>query len=95
MKFVVLGRARQTAGPDEQLRMLERFATWEPPGFTMETLLESADGRVFAIVEADAVGPLAELVAQLSTVVDFEVIPVGAVEELVPHMTAGYEWVRS
>ena len=95
MKFVVLGRARQTAGPDEHLRVNEKFASWEPAGYTMETLLASPDGRVFAIVEADAVGPLAELVAQFSTAVDIEVIAVDDAQAIVPHTTSGYEWARS
>ena len=67
----------------------------DPPGFTVESIYVSPDGRVFTLAEADSVGPLAEAVAQFSAAIDWEVVPVAAADEMVPHLESGFEWART
>lgn len=95
MKFMVASRLRQETPPEHVLRMIEKFGTWEPAGFEVESLYMSAEGRVYLLAEADSIGPLAEAFAQYASINEQEIIPVATQEQLVPHLQRGYEWAAS
>jgi hypothetical protein len=66
-------------------RTLAVFAAWSPPaGITYHQFLSRLDGGGYAVVETDNPALVAEATAKFGVFLDFEVVPVVDIGDIIP-----------
>lgn len=89
----IRGAGTGVAQARESLRILQKFANWEPPdGQRVAQTLMSPGGVTVVITSADSLESLIESTAAFSTIVEIEVMPVMPVEEGLEAYMRGLAW---
>jgi hypothetical protein len=91
MLFHASFRLKPGATTEDQKKMLDVWARWQPPeGYEIKYFWMAPDGRGFAIVDALTAEALYEAVAPWATViVEYDFIPIVDVEIGAPLMEKG------
>lgn len=98
MQFAAIARPLPGAGPGtararESLRIIEKFANWEPPaGLTQEQLFVTPGGGAVVILSTDDAGLLIQNAAEFSTIAEIEFIPIMPVEQGLEYAVRGLQW---
>jgi hypothetical protein len=93
MLFLVEYQARPNNAEDWQKRSLQVFSKWKPPaGSEITAHYACADGRGFAIVQAESAAPLLETVATYSIWFDYKVTPIVEIREAVSTFQRAISW---
>ena len=100
MQHLIMAKPKDGATPDDVLKFLKKFQSWEPPaGVKIEGMWSGGpggSGAGFAIVSADDFGAILEFCAQTSGIVTQQIYSVAPTtpEDLARQM-AGLEWAAS
>lgn len=93
MLFLLEYQGKANSTEDSQKRSLQVYAKWKPPaGMEMVQQYACADGRGFAIVEANSAAPLIEGMAPYEIWFDFKLTPILKIGDALPLVQKAIAW---